>query len=350
MMAAFVCCHFLASAQIVTNEVSVQNTNNLTTVNGDMQINGNLDLDQIDLSATSFGQLMIDIQANNVTNAMRVQRGSETVGNIKFYPSTWYSGNTSKGAGTLNLDGLRSVTIGGNTNNFTAIFRESDGFVGIGVANPTSKLHVDGAITATSLNIPKIDLNATGFGQLMIDIQASNVTNALRVQDGTGMIGNIKAYPTSWHSGSTGKGAGSLNLEGQRSVTIGGDFNNFIAIFRKSDGHVGIGVANPTEKLHVNGNIRAAAGIWADFVFETDYQLPKLEEVESHIVANGHLKDIPSEAEVLENGINLGEMDAKLLQKIEELTLYLIEQNKEIKALKMLTIQQQSEIEKLKSK
>ncbi|MNG14892.1 hypothetical protein D3C84_986840 [compost metagenome] len=62
--------------------------------------------------------------------------------------------------------------------------------------------------------------------------------------------------------------------------------------------------------------------------------MPTLQEVEKHINEKGHLENIPSEEEVLENGINLGEMNAKLLQKIEELTLYTIEQNKQIKQLK----------------
>ncbi|PXX94333.1 hypothetical protein DF185_23000, partial [Marinifilum breve] len=68
-----------------------------------------------------------------------------------------------------------------------------------------------------------------------------------------------------------------------------------------------------------------------------------LKEVESFIEENKHLPDIPSEKEVLENGIAVGEMNAKLLQKIEELTLYVIEQNKEIKALR-------NEVNDLKSK
>ncbi|WP_461639607.1 hypothetical protein [Labilibaculum euxinus] len=101
-----------------------------------------------------------------------------------------------------------------------------------------------------------------------------------------------------------------------------------------SDGKVGIGTTTTgTHKLAVNGTIGAreikveATG-WSDFVFEDDYQLKNLEEVESYITKNNHLPDVPSEKEVLENGIQLGEMNAKLLQKIEELTLYLIKQNK----------------------
>jgi hypothetical protein len=86
-------------------------------------------------------------------------------------------------------------------------------------------------------------------------------------------------------------------------------------------------------KLAVKGKIKAqevkvTATEWADFVFADDYMLPPLAEVEVFIQANKHLPAIPSEAEVLEKGIELGEMNAKLLQKIEELTLYTIEQEK----------------------
>lgn len=87
---------------------------------------------------------------------------------------------------------------------------------------------------------------------------------------------------------------------------------------------------------------------WPDFVFKKDYKIRTIEEVEMYISENKHLPEIPSEIEVTENGINLGEMNAKLLQKIEELTLYLIDQNKELKELKCITIQQQAEIEKIR--
>jgi hypothetical protein len=68
--------------------------------------------------------------------------------------------------------------------------------------------------------------------------------------------------------------------------------------------------------------------------FKKDYVLPTLEEVEKHIIDKGHLENIPSEEEVLKNGINLGEINAKLLQKIEELTLYIIELKKENEIIK----------------
>lgn len=76
------------------------------------------------------------------------------------------------------------------------------------------------------------------------------------------------------------------------------------------------------------------SGIWPDYVFDADYKLPSLKEVEKHIIENGHLQNIPSAAEVSESGIFLGDMNVKLLQKIEELTLYSIQQQKELEYLK----------------
>ncbi|CAM1357637.1 hypothetical protein [Tenacibaculum halocynthiae] len=105
----------------------------------------------------------------------------------------------------------------------------------------------------------------------------------------------------------------------------------------QSNGNVGIGTTNPGSwRLAVNGQIRAkeikVETGWSDFVFYDNYKLPTLQEVENHIKEKGHLKDIPSAKEVEENGIFLGEMDSKLLQKIEELTLYTIEQEKKLKS------------------
>ncbi len=88
-----------------------------------------------------------------------------------------------------------------------------------------------------------------------------------------------------------------------------------------------------SHRLAVGGSIGAREVIvegsgWSDFVFEESYQLPSLNEVESYIEENGHLKDVPSAETIEKEGIPLGEMDSKLLQKIEELTLYVIELNK----------------------
>lgn len=107
-----------------------------------------------------------------------------------------------------------------------------------------------------------------------------------------------------------------------------------------NNGNVGIGIAVPANKLDVNGiihskEVKVDMNGWSDFVFKKEFNLPTLEEVEKHIAQKGYLENIPNEEEVLKNGINLGEINAKLLQKIEELTLYMIDVNKKVNELQV---------------
>jgi len=128
-------------------------------------------------------------------------------------------------------------------------------------------------------------------------------------------------------------------------------------------GNAGIGT-NDTKgyKLAVAGKAIAEEmvvklqGNWPDYVFESDYKLPSLTEVAAYIHINKHLPEMPSANEVEENGTKLGEMNMLLLKKVEELTLYIIDQNKkideqmkEIESLKAITSQQQKQIENLKT-
>jgi hypothetical protein len=112
---------------------------------------------------------------------------------------------------------------------------------------------------------------------------------------------------------------------------------NYI-LFLKDDGNIGIGTESPDYKLDVCGTIRAkevkvAVG-WCDFVFDSKYKLMPLTEVEKFIKKNKHLPGINPGAEIETDGLNMGEMQAKHMLKIEELTLYLIEQNKKLNELK----------------
>jgi hypothetical protein len=108
--------------------------------------------------------------------------------------------------------------------------------------------------------------------------------------------------------------------------------------FYPGSGQLGIGTSNVgAYKLAVNGSVRSKEVVvesgWADFVFDEKYKLPKLNDLEKFIKTNKHLPNIPSAEEIQTNGLKVGDVQTKMMQKIEELTLYIIEQNKKIELL-----------------
>jgi hypothetical protein len=123
-------------------------------------------------------------------------------------------------------------------------------------------------------------------------------------------------------------------------MTNYGDAEGTTGIFIKKGGNVGIGTTAPDQALTVKGKIHTNEVIIdmkdpiADFVFHPSYKLMPLTQVEQYVKTNSHLPEIPSAAEVSKNGMSIGDMQNKLLQKVEELTLYVIEQQKEIEELK----------------
>lgn len=123
----------------------------------------------------------------------------------------------------------------------------------------------------------------------------------------------------------------SFYIDKNRRVYIGAseDFIGRIRAELKNKYYMFVGKGILSEDFAI-----APASSWSDFVFDKDYRLPAIEEVESFIEENNHLPDVPSAAEVAEEGYSQHDMNKVLLQKIEELTLYTIQQQKEIKALK----------------
>ncbi len=187
----------------------------------------------------------------------------------------------------------------------------------------------------------------------------SNVQGWSRVLDVAG-DSNSKILATSLNStykvgifshSSWYEGGGFVGTESAHPLHLITNYNTKMSIL--TNGNVGIGEINPKNKLDVKGTIHSQEVKvdmqgWSDFVFKKDYNLPTLEEVERHIAEKGHLENIPNEEEVLKNGINLGEMNAKLLQKIEELTLHVIEQEKKNKkqSLQIEELEKENEVVK----
>lgn len=125
----------------------------------------------------------------------------------------------------------------------------------------------------------------------------------------------------------------------------------------KGNGSVGIGTTSTgTNKLAVEGTIAARrikvtqAGTWPDFVFEPDYKLTSLTTIDAYIKENKHLPDVPSAAEVAKEGLDVGELNKILLQKIEELTLHMIEQEKTNKEQAARIVHLEQFVKKLASK
>lgn len=134
---------------------------------------------------------------------------------------------------------------------------------------------------------------------------------------------------------STGSWFNILSLNGSNQLDFVANSNTLMSI--KSNGNVGINTTNTKGyMLAVKGDIIAEEVLvatyndWPDYVFANDYKLKSLEELEQFIKENSHLPNVPDASEIKENGISLGEMDAKLLEKIEELTLYVIQLKKEL--------------------
>jgi hypothetical protein len=195
----------------------------------------------------------------------------------------------------------------------------SNGNVGIGTTSPSAILHVNGNGKLATFG----DGTYNDKYILIRDDEATGI--AFGLNDGISINGSsgVALLKSGLNKGFA---IATNNSSTFNSVSLA----NFVI---DTQGNVGIGTTSPIYKLSVKGTIGCGevkvenVTTWADFVFEPDYNLMSLKELETFIQANKHLPEIPTTAEVQENGISVGEMNAKLLQKIEELTLYVIDQN-----------------------
>jgi len=277
------------------------------------------------------------------------------------------------------------------------------GNVGIGTINPTYKLEVNGGI---STNAPcnfvhssnEVTLiNGYTRGDLWLNYRGSSVklNYSLGSGLGNGTFGNLQ-LDNLFTTGNVGVGTttpsekvtvnGGVSIEGSNSISSVNGFSNSLQLKNASNAAIVFNPGQSTELMfgfHSDGNfywgtgqnagnsycmflsktgnlgitgklttseVNVKIGGWADFVFHPSYKLRTLGEIEQFIKANNHLPEIPTESEVKQNGIGLGEMNAKLLQKIEELTLYMIEQNNKMDEQQKVNEKQNQLINELERK
>ena len=253
-----------------------------------------------------------------------------TGGQVSSTDVSTFADNMGDHIATQNID-LHNNWIVNGASGLGGIFVSTTGNVGINTELPQQKLHVkDGNILISRLsNRPPGSTN----GSLLF---GDTITTA---------------HPFGrW-------GIEYLDQDGVRGLNfwktsdnIGGPLNYVLFLCSEENdtlkGNVGIGTGNPKEKLTVNGRILAREVIvsndirtWPDYVFAPGYEMMSLTELEAYVNEHHHLPDVPSAEEVEEQGIGLGEMNAILLQKVEEMTLRMIEMEKRIHELESQSIE-----------
>jgi hypothetical protein len=190
------------------------------------------------------------------------------------------------------------------------VWSSSNGNVGIGTSSPSQKLDVNG----------NINVEGNGFyvpGNHDFDFyDSSNEIPVMALHGTTG-------YAPRFDMHAAGDATTNVSINASGSTYFNG-------------GNVGIGTTNPTYLLSVHGTVEATEVVvqtgWSDYVFDRDYRLKPLSEVEFYIKAEHHLPGIPSEKQVAANGVSLGDMQSRLLAQIEQLTLHQIELEKRLDA------------------
>jgi hypothetical protein len=269
----------------------------------DMVVNGSLGVGLDIVNGESFGFSTIKLKENNT----RI-KFDDTSTSASFPRNDWtLEAHSSSNGGTNQfaiLDDTHSRTpfkvMAGAKNN--ALLISADGRLGLGTAPPNTAIHLKTDDTPTL----RLEQDGTSGWTPQVWDMGSNESNFF-IKDVTN---------------------GSKRI---LKIANGAPEDAF---YIANSGNVGIGTATPQSKLAVNGTVtckelKVEAAGWPDYVFADSYKLRSLKEVESHIKEHKHLPGVPSEKEILEEGVKLGEMNAILLEKIEELTLYMIELKKE---------------------
>ena len=273
------------------------------------------------LSFSSLVQAQIDATINTTAIGLGA---TSTSTNYKFtyqnnsiphYGVSWFVDQDQTGGAPMGyLSGFAGLKF--FTGGSVKMLIHNNGNVGIGTTTPSSKLSLGISTGNKKLFIYDSGTEASGFGQALFEFRifgAASSTNHI----------SFGKYDLTSDSFSE-----QMRLDNTGNLSIG---------TTDSKGY----------KFAVNGSTIAtsvtvkSAANWPDYVFKKDYKLPSLQEVKAYIDQNQHLPEIPSEQQIAKEGLDLGEMNKLLMKKVEELTLYLIEKDKEVR-------EQRTDIDKLK--
>jgi hypothetical protein len=235
--------------------------------------------------------------------------------NVSIEPlsSFWsMTGNINMNADSNFVGNVDSVRLAFRTKNLERMSISPTGNVGIGITTPSAQFHTTGSVRLAGL-------------------ASDSTKNRVLVSDTSGNLfyRNVPGLSSQW------KYANGVVYDSADNIAIGTS---------NAQGY----------KLAVNGTAIftkvkvKTAGTWPDYVFKKGYRLPDLKELEEYLAKYRHLPGIASESEVKQDGIDVGEHQAALLKKVEELTLYLIEENKALKEQNAKLLDQQRQIDELK--
>ncbi|KAF2080318.1 hypothetical protein [Flavobacterium sharifuzzamanii] len=312
-------------------------------------------------------ELHNSINFNNVDDGRNVPDGitwykSDPLGyGIYRTGGAWIAPNFQQ----LKLSFNTGIIIDGGSSYFRSgtVIQPENGKVGIGNIVPSAKLEITGnsaVYNDFASYSGRTENNILPNGKEPTLVISEKISGTL-----TPMGGQV-TYRGGLSFGRGGPGIYSVNpnpagssiygdLRFHTTFWNGSDYTNYDRMVITLDGNVGVGTVNPAYKLDVCGTIRAKeikvdllGG--CDFVFEDDYKLMDLNKLEEFVTQNKHLPEIAPAKEMIANGLEMKEFQMKLLQKIEELTLYTIEQNKKLEKQNKKSEKQEQELKILKTK
>ncbi|NLR81032.1 hypothetical protein [Chitinophaga eiseniae] len=343
-------CLFTATLGLLTVCATAQDLQTVTT-------NGNTTTNRVVLGSTDDGFSKLQVNGgialswglSNTSNRPPVTNGTSF--EIRGRSTSYYLDDgflrLTAGGGTnastksyIDLSGYSNVpdmqqNIVFGTSALERMRINAAGFVGIGVAAPTARLEVGGNAKINGPIASIISDPGIG-GMIVLDNPAKKTpgtASSWKIMNMSGSYGNSLQF---WAYDSLGCPSG---LCASRFTLM-------------DNGNVGIGTRNPQSLLAVAGTITAqrvkvTMTGWSDYVFDPGYRLPSLSSVEKYIAGNKHLPDIPAEAEIVRDGLDVGDMQQKQMKKIEELTLYLIDQHKQLEQQQQVIARQQQLLSEL---